>query len=351
MNQRYGTYSVNQIAQALNLSRSTVSKVLNGRPGVSEKTYNLIMNYIHAADKQPDNPSAGNASGQMPTIMFSYCLENIEYINGLLAGIEEALKNNGYLLAVNIVTRNSGEGNYLPPSVYSGSVKGIISFNIYDLAYWEEVCALPVPSVFLDTIYDKHRFSGKTDIILPENEAPLMEAITALAREGRRNFGFLGYPYFCYSLYQRWETYRNTLKNLGLPLNEENCILDDFDQMPDIDMAQALKNRLIQMKNLPDAYICTSDKQAIQLLRALKELSVCVPQDVAVIGFDNLPESLRQDPPLSTVDAYSSVQGSLAVTALLDRIAHPDRPHITIQCQTKLLLRESSGHSTRIGGE
>ena len=142
MNQRYGTYSVNQIAQALNLSRSTVSKVLNGRPGVSEKTYNLIMNYIHAADKQPDSPSAGNASGQMPTIMFSYCLENIEYINGLLAGIEEALKNNGYLLAVNIVTRNSGEGNYLPPSVYSGSVKGIISFNIYDLAYWRPAGAL-----------------------------------------------------------------------------------------------------------------------------------------------------------------------------------------------------------------
>lgn len=340
MNQKSDSYSVNQIAQALNLSRSTVSKVLNQKPGVSKKTTNLIMNYIQSLDGQP----MIGASGQMPTIMFSYCFENVEYINGLLAGIEEALKANGYLLAVNIITRNTSASQYLPASVRNGSIAGIISFNIFDVDYFEEVCSLDIPSVFLDTVYQKHLFSGRTDIVIPENEDSLYEAITKLSGEGRKQFGFLGYPCYCYSTYQRWRTYCRTLKELGLPIMEENCIMDDFDQMQDVDMAQVLKQRIVQMKNLPDVFICISDKQAIQLLRVLKDLSISVPGEVAVLGFDNLPESLRQDPPLSTVEANSSFQGAVAVKLLLSRIAEPSRPYMTLQCQTSLILRESTGH-------
>lgn len=334
MKKNYEHLSINKISQDLNLSRSTVSKVINNKSGVSSKTQQLISEYIHSAKA---NAAPVNTA---KTILFSYRLENIEYINGLLSGIEEALKKSGYLLAINIV--NSKHRPYFPASLYDGSISGIISFNIYDSDYYDEVKSLQIPAVFLDAYYQENLLPFQADVILPENHSAIHEAITHLYKQGRRKFGFLGYPQYCYSLFQRWLTFKNTLKELNLPFLEDYSILDDLDASPELDVTQFLKKVLQHKLVLPDVYICASDKQAIQLYSALKELNLLIPEDIAVIGFDNLPESMRQDPPLSTVDAHSDIQGSLAVKLLLDRIENPDRPSVILQCQTDLILREST---------
>lgn len=337
MKKVYTGFSINQIAETLNLSRGTVSKVINNRPGVSVKTRQLIENYLKQTEEETISASP---SQEVKTILFSYRLDNIEYINGLLAGIEETLKKNGYLLAVNIVTGQAPP--YLPATVYNGSIAGIISFNIYNYDYYEEVAALPIPSVFLDRFYQKHPETTQADLVIPENKIPIYEVVSHLYRQGRRRFAFLGYPDYCLSLHQRWGAFLETLDELGLPYIEELSILTNFDGMAQTDVCEVLKNRISNMSVLPDAYICASDKEAIQLYLALKDLNIAIPDVIAVAGFDNVPESLRQNPPLSTVEAYSDIQGAMAVKLLLDRLETPTRPPLTVQCHTRLLLREST---------
>jgi LacI family transcriptional regulator len=98
------------------------------------------------------------------------------------------------------------------------------------------------------------------------------------------------------------------------------------------------------MRKLPDAYVCASDRQAILLMGALKELSISIPDEIAVTGFDNLPETLRQIPPLTTVDAHSKYQGELAVKKILERLADPSKPYEFIHTECSLVLRKSTGH-------
>lgn len=339
MKKVYEGFTVNQIAEALNLSRGTVSKVINNRPGVSPKTRSLVEEYLRQPEVE-DGPASSVRSQEPKTILFSYRLENIEYINGLLAGIDETLKKNGYMLAVNIVTGQSRP--YLPASAYNGSIDGIISFNVYNYDYYEEVVSLPVPSVFLDRFYQRHPGTVQTDLVIPENKIPIREVILHLYRQGRKRFAFLGYPDYCLSLHQRWSAFRETLEELGLPFCEDLSILTDFNGFSQTDIYDAIKSRIEDMSVLPDAYICASDKEAIQLYLALKDLGIAIPDTIAVTGFDNVPESLRQTPPLSTVEAYSDIQGATAVKLILDHLDSPDRPPLVVQCQTRLLLREST---------
>lgn len=329
-------YSINKIAQALNLSRNTVSKVINKKGGVSAKTTKIIENFLqeHPADESPD------VSGRtQKTILFSYRLENVEYINSLLAGIEKTVKKCGYLLALNIIHEPDSKPVPLPDSFFNGSVHGIISFNIYDPDYWEQVCALPLPSVFIDTLADRNLFAGKTDIVMPENEVFIHELVQIMAAAGRRNLGYFGDPSYCYSLRQRWLAFQKGLDKLGLPLKMENCILDDFGTMSDLDMIEVIRDRLQKMETIADAYICASDRQAILLLRALKSLALRVPEDVAVSGADNLPECLRLSPPLTTVENNASYQGEIAVRKILERLEDPHKPHEFILVEGNVILR------------
>jgi LacI family transcriptional regulator len=100
------------------------------------------------------------------------------------------------------------------------------------------------------------------------------------------------------------------------------------------------------MPEIPDAFICASDRQAYLLISALHKMSLSIPGDVAVVGFDNLPATTRSVPPLTTVEAYSEYQGKMAVKKILDRLECPEKPYEFTQYETTLILRESTGHSS-----
>ncbi len=346
MRRDYGDFSINEISTELKLSRNTVSKVINEKPGVSERTRQLVLGYIR--DKNQPSPLSKERVEQAVrgprTIIFSYRLANIEYINGLFAGMEKAVKECGYLLGINIVGTNSRPPYFTLP--YNDSVCGIISFNIYEEEYCNEVLSLGIPSVFLDTCYGQGALFGKADIICPENSVSLGNGIRELYQRGYRNFSFFGDWHYCHGMNQRWNTFRNTLEELNLPLNIENCILEDFSRFDEQQYQLEVQKKLLQMPKLPDAFICASDRQAIFLMRLFRQLSIDIPGRVAVLGFDNLPEASRQLPPLSTIEANTFYQGELAVRKILERLQTPDKPHEYIECETKLILRESTGHNS-----
>ncbi len=145
-------YTIKEISLALNLSRNTVSKVLRNKPGVSAKTYNMVMDYLSAKEVTKDSASTVPVKEQVRgSIVLSYHLENTEYLNNIVANIEKVLKSNGYTLFLNIIRNDYHSDIPIPISIYEGSVCGIISFNVFDKHYWEEIISLKYPAVFIDT--------------------------------------------------------------------------------------------------------------------------------------------------------------------------------------------------------
>lgn len=344
MRRNYGSFSINQLSAELKLSRNTVSKVLNNKSGVSDRTRALVLRHIAAAAGTETAEAAHvNPPSSPRTILFSYRLENVEYINSLFAGMEKAARECGYMLGLNIIAADA-RPPYFPASVCNESVCAIISFNVYDKDYCDEVLSLGLPAVFLDTRFDADGILGKADIICQDNFTSLRKGIHELYAQGKRNFGFFGDRYYCRGMHQRWATFCSTMEELKLPLRMENCILDDFSGFGEAEYQMVLRHRILSMAELPDTFICISDRQAILLLRVLKQLSIDVPGRVAILGFDNLPEATRQLPPLSTIEANSQFQGELAVRKIQERLCTPGKPHEYIECETRLILRESTGH-------
>lgn len=335
-------YTIKEISLALNLSRNTVSKVLRNKPGVSAKTYNMVMNYLSEKEEnrtsEPVSPVKEQIKG---SIVLSYHLENTEYLNNIVANIEKVLKSNGYTLFLNIIRNDNHSDIPIPISIYEGTVCGIISFNVFDKHYWEEIISLNIPAVFIDTFCNPYYFSGRTDIITVESAGPIYRLAKRFIEKGKTTFGYVGDREFCYSTYQRWCTLKNALEEYKLILKDEDCIL--FNQMNEsLDLYAHFKTTIAKMHKPPQVFFCSSDIYAIQVSRALQELGYRIPMDVSVVGFDNTSETMRQFPTITTIDAHSDFLGKISAQKLIERIHHPDKPYEFLLCQSDIVLRDST---------
>ncbi len=336
-------FTINEIAEALNLSRNTVSKVVNNKDGVSSKTKELVTRYISSQKQLHGNSSLPLTSHPQSNgyVVFTYRYENAEYLNNILSNVEATLKLNGYSLLLNIIRDDTADELSIPTSLYDGSACGVISFNIFDQQYWKEITSMKIPSVFIDTFYASYLFANKTDIVTVESTQPIHFLVDRFIEKGAVSFGFIGYPYYCYSIFQRWNTLKQTLEEHDLILDESKCILNT-DYFYEPDAVSRTKELLKHMGKIPEVFICSSDLYAIILSKALQESGYHIPVDVSIVGFDNCTETQRQTPSLSTVDAHPDLIGKTCAQVLIERISNPDLPHKFILCQSDIVLREST---------
>lgn len=336
------TYTINEVAKALNLSRNTVSKVIRQKPGVSKKTHDLVMDYLHQKDMSEPNEKNMNSTSIKGCVVFTYHFENTEYLNNILANIEKTLKTNGYTLLLNIIRDDTLSDIPVPVNLYDGTACGVISFNIFNKHYWNEIIALKIPSVFIETFYDDYFFINKTDIITVESTGPVYNLARRFIEKGKKSFGYVGDKYYCNSTYQRWATLKKALEQSDLTLDDRNCIVDNDEIFHLPDACIYIKEMLLKMPEIPEVFFCSSDLHAILISKALKELNYRIPEDISIVGFDNWTETLRQSPPISTVDAHPDYLGKASAQRLIDRIHNPDLPYELRFCQSDIILRGST---------
>lgn len=335
-----GRYSIKEIAQALELSRNTVAKVINGKPGVSKKTINRVQNFISQSEAVPLEPE--EHTPQRKSIVFTYFQATTEYQNNIMTGIERVLKEKGYLVLLNIIHGYDGRNVPIPSEVKNGLADGIISFNVFDNQYWEDIISSNIPAVFIDAMYHPQRFTSRTDIVSPENNGPMYNLTNMLVEKGKTKFGYIGNQEVCYSIHQRWKAVKMALEEKGLALEDKYCIYDNNMAPPEEEQFRSIRMRLLEMEELPEVFICASDLHAILVSRALQEMNVAIPQRVSIVGCDNISETKRQMPSITTVDVYSEYLGRLAAERVIERLENPELPYAFIQNQTDIVLREST---------
>lgn len=336
-------YTIKEISEQLNLSRNTVSKVINEKPGVSKKTQQLVMNFLRTPLKmKPSESEYAALPLQKGSILFCCYLSNNEYFHRVLTGAEHYLKENGYAIVMNILQPDDIASGAELTVLQNSNYSGIISFNVFDEAYWEKIISAGVPSVFIDTFYKPHLFIGKANIIATENSREIHKIISLLIAKGKSRFGFLGCPEYCYSSQMRWQAFQDALTQAGLSVNNQYCILDNFSIYSDFEKNDLIRERIQSMPEYPEAFICTSDAFATILSYTLQDIGYRIPEDIAIVGFDNTSESVRQSPSLTTIDAHPEYIGRMAASKVLERIKDPSQPHEFTLYETTLIIRDST---------
>ncbi|ADO55031.1 substrate-binding domain-containing protein [Paenibacillus polymyxa] len=336
--------TIQDIADALGISRNTASKAINGSDSIPVDTRNKVikkaieLKYKQFAYVETDSIIPRN---QGNIALFTCNLPNSSHFGSfLISGLEKRISAEGYNLSIHIVRENETQAGTLPNNFEASKVDGIICIEMFDPQYSELVTSLGLPTIFIDCSVDIFCPDLKADLLLMENEHSVYFVTKSLIDRGFARIGFAGDYKHCKSFNERWVGYNRALIEAGLSVDLSCCIVDqDRNFFSESDW---MDKQLEGMSALPSAFVCANDFIAVSVMKALKNKNLKIPEDIAVFGFDNAPESRIVEPHLSTVHIYNNEMGITAAEMLLARVKDPSRPYQITHIRTEPIFREST---------
>lgn len=336
--------TIQDIADALGISRNTASKALNGSEGIPAETRNKVirkaieLKYKQFAFMDSDgllSKSSGNIA------LLTENLPNTSHFGStLISGLEKRISAEGYNLSIHIVRDIEQKSLSLPKNFDAANVDGIICIELFDLEYSKLITGLDIPTIFIDCSAYVCYPDFRADVLLMENEHSTYQLTQKLIDGGYKTFGFIGDYNHCRSFNERWTGFQRALTEAGIALDLSQCIVDDdrlFFSKP-----EWMDERVAGIRDLPSVFVCANDFIAVSVMKALKNRNLSIPRDIVICGFDNSPESVIVEPHLTTVHIFSNEMGIKAAEMLLSRMNHPSQPYQVSHIYTKPIIRDST---------
>ena len=336
------------VARLAGVSTATVSRVVHGQDRVRESTRARVRQAIEELGYVPDG-AAQSLSRRRKDVIGLVCVErevdhiDIEnvgllYYDEILRGVEACIRrrNNWSLL---ITFMQGDRPDFSRMDALSGKVDGILIGEGFVASSIIERLAARVPVVVIAGTPGERA----ADVVAADNFSGSAAIITHLiAEHGKRRLFHLDGPSNSPDASQRRQALEYVLHS-----NPQCQLIGSAQGILSVRSGElAGENLLVRYgMALPDAVVCANDQMAIGVLRAFAAGGVRVPEDVAVVGFDDIALGSLYDPALTTVHQPMRMLGERACALLLDRIADPDRSPAAELLPTELVLRASCGCS------
>lgn len=304
--------TIRDIARMAGVSTTAVSFVLNNRAGVSDATRRKVQDIIQRTGFTPNVHTRRLNLSKSFTIhvvlhWYEYSLFN-QFALETLYGIFKASKNLGYSVIFTFVD-DSMDSDQLMESVRSKDCDGVILSQIEDTSFLSLLQQEKIPFICADSHIPK---DGSLPLVEVDYYSAAYQATTYLCEHGHTEIGFIG-PETPLEFHQStFGGYTDALRNAGLVCNPAWIPRIPFAEMS----AEACVEQLLQCPWLPTAFLCAGDPFAIDTIRCARARGLRIPQDISVIGLDNLLVSRYIDPPLSTVTFDKEQLGMRAVEVL-----------------------------------
>ncbi len=349
--------TIQDIADALGVSRNTVSKAINDTGILADATREKIlkkaaeMGYKQFAHLIPADsgrmalmPPALDKKGEIVLFTTVFWARS-SYVSALVETFQKKLSQQGYGLTMHRILHEEVERMELPQAFDPERTSGIICFELFDDRYCQMICGLGLPVLFTDAPVHSTGAPLAADLLFADDRSAICAFVKEMARRGKKKIGFVGEYLHSLSFFQRYMSYRTAMCLSGLPCLEDHCILGNKEgvRYPDsTDYQEYLTEQLRSMKSLPEVFICANDFVAVDLLQVMKKQGIFVPADLYLCGFDDAPETRVVTPALTTVRIDSESMGTTAFHLLLSRIKDPSLAFRMVYVGTKLVFRDST---------
>ncbi len=331
--------TIREIANLAGVSPAAVSLVINNKKGVSEETRQRVQavieenKYMVPGQKRLSKPKR-----------FRLCVvkfrthgiaieENQGFIASIIDQIESECRHYGYDLAmvncdVATAAETLKEVMAAPPDgvILMGTELSEADYKLLDL--------LTVPIVVLDNSMR----DVQVDSVLMDNEAISAEAVRYLYGLGHRDIGYIRFNLPISNCQERYQGYLREMERLGLHIPKPISIMPTFSGA-----YKDMKRMLEEGEYVPHgACVADNDTVAIGVMKAIHEAGYRIPEDISIIGVDDIPFSAMTTPALTTMRISRSALGTLAVDTLRKRIKYPNWANMHVRLSGRLVERAST---------
>ena len=330
--------TIEDVARQAGGSKATVSRIINRNYTQStEETRERVLRVIQELNYQPNMLAKGLK--QMKTNTIGIVLSNLKnpFWIRVLEGVEDTCREYGYSLMI----CNSNEDGTTERELIRGlrhrKVDGLVVNPTADnRAFFEELSGDKYPFVLMNRKVEKVR----TDSVVVDNRLGAQLAVEHLLRLGRRRFAAFAYPYQGISTWQeRIGGFREALLAAGL--SEADFSVTIVDQREGA-AKEAVGELLDALR--PDAVFSTNNMLTLELMEGIKEAGKSIPEDIALVGYDETVWSKHLQPPLTTVYQPGHEMGALAAETLFKRIVSKKTKRSSVAVlKPTLIVRRSCG--------
>ena len=328
--------TMDDVAKAANVSVTTVSHVLNGTRKVHPDTEKLVRAAVQEVGYIQNSLARSLAMSATNTIGVAIPTFANHYFSEVVRSIENECMKNGLMMLFSDTHDDPDQELKIVQAFHQRRVDGVVlapadDGRLESLAYLRNN---KIPGVLVD-----HLLTQGFDQVGVKNKVAVQELIAHLIGHGHTRIGFISGAAWNSTSAERLDGYRAALKSAGIPYDETLVRCGESA----IEPAQVATRQLLALDSRPTAIMTSNNLMTIGAMRALREVKIDVPQDMAFVGFDDFDWADLFNPRLTVMAQPLEEIGAKALKLLIKRIKNPEGSRQTIRLQPTIQIRNSCG--------
>ena len=333
--------TIREVAKETGVSISTVSNVLNKSRYVKKETEERILEAVKKLNYRPNMvarglrlKSTGSVGVIVPDISNPFFAE-------MVRGMENVARELGYTLILCCTYYDTQEEERQLNLLRDKWVDGFIFASGYNT---DDHIAELVEQKIAVVAVDREITDFWVPSVLIDNVEAAKKAVDYLCQLGHKRIAYISFPSTnMKTVENRYLGYREGLRANNIPYDPSLVLIAESLRMNEIKESYSVLADFLQLSEPPTAIFVMADLMAIGILRAVKEMGLRVPEDISIMGFDNIAISAFTDPPLTTIKQPKKKMGATAMQLLIDLIRHKRVEKKKILMPTEVVVRQSTG--------
>ncbi len=330
--------TIYDVAKALNISPSTVSRGLKDHPHIRKETKKNIIAVAKEMGYQQNKFASNLRQKHTNTIGVVVPKLNSYFMATVIAGVEKITSQNGYGLIISQSQESWKKEISCISTLFNSRVDGLLvslAFDTKNLDHFNILLNKDIPVVFFDRVAD---CNGCMSIVIDNYKAGY-EATSHLIEQGCNRIVHIGGNLMRNVYSDRFRGYKQALADNGIEFDQHLVIISDMNGQAGTDAAK----KILKMVPRPDGIFTSNDSTAVSAIVELERAGVKIPDEIAVVGFNNEPISKVIKPNLTTIDYPAREIGEISATSLINKLKNSQSANFsTIILKHKLISRQSS---------
>lgn len=332
--------TIYDIAKKLNLSASTVSRGLNEHSGIRRETIRRIQQTAQSMGYQHNAFASSLRKNRSNTIGVILPRLDSNFQSSVVAGIEKVVSQNGLNLIISQSRESVKKEKENLKTMFNSRVDGLLvslTCDTCNLDHFNTIFKKGIPIVFFDRVKEHPLYKYSKVVI--DNVQAGYDATEHLINQGCKRIIYLSDNRESSVYLDRFNGYKAALKRYSIPFDPEMILEDKLNE----ESGERTVSKILRLKNRPDGIFATNDNSAVSIICKLKDIGIKVPEEIAVVGFNNVHISRVVDPSLTTIHYPGMEMGEVAASTLIEMLNRDDHTITkTVVLDYKLIVRKSS---------